>query len=148
MIEVALRFDDVIEEYNEFSDAKRAEVYFNRLARTRSRQSSVAIATVDGDVRMLYHTADVYGGNRWEVSTDLISGLPVKRRYIPSMDELTGRKSKIRGIMLPPLIVPLELRAQLQEKAARMGKSLNDLRKEAYLRLLDEEDTILSQVVS
>lgn len=146
-IEVSIRADDVCEELNEFVSSAKATEYFYSLARKRTRYPSKVVATVDGEWRMIYCIDDVYSGNRWVVSLDLDTGLPVKRRYIPSADELTGRKSKVSGILLPPIKVSLELHTQLQERAERSGKKITEIRKQAYINFINEGDTILSDIV-
>lgn len=148
VIEISLRCDDVIEEMEEFLSSEKAEEYFYQLARKRTRLPSIVLATVDGDFRMMYHIDDAYAENRWQMSMDLTTGLPVKRRYIPSLDELTGRKSRKEGRRLPPIIVPLDVYSQLQERAQRAGVSLADLRRQAYMKLLDDNDTVLSNILS
>ena len=147
MIEVSLRADDVCEEINEFSSSARAEQFFNKLARQRTRYPSKVVATVDGEWRMIYRIDELYSSNRWELSLDLNTGLPVSRRYIPSTDELTGRKSRVSGILLPPIKVSHELYAQLQERAARAGKPITEIRKQAYRNFVRENDTILSDIL-
>jgi len=147
IIEVSVRTDDVCDELNEFISPAKAEEYFYRLARKRTRCQSHIIATVNGEWRMIYRIDDVYSGNRWQLSLDLITGLPVKRRYVPSNDELTGRKAKVSGIVLPPIKITHALHAQLQEQAHRAGKTLNEIRKQAYKNFLNSGDTILSDIM-
>ncbi len=147
MYETWLRCDDVIEEHNEFSDPGRAEENFYKLARNRTRYPSFAMATADGEVRLLYHTDELYARNRWEISLDLSTGLPVKRRYIPSTDELTGRKPVKEGVLLPPMLIPQDLMARLQDKAHQTGRKIQDIRLDAYRKIVNEDDTILSEIV-
>lgn len=147
MIEVSIRSDDICDELDEFISSAKAEEYFYTLARRRTRYPSNVIATVDGDWRMIYRIDDVYASNRWQLSLDLNTGLPVKRRYIPSNNELTGRKSKTTGVNLPAIKVNREIYAQLQEAAMRSGKSITEIRKQAYNNFINEGDTILLKIV-
>jgi sugar-specific transcriptional regulator TrmB len=147
LIEVSLRFDDVCDEITEFSSSAKAEAYFYKLARQRTRYPSKVIATVDGEWRMIYRIDELYSSNRWELSLDLHTGLPVSRRYIPSTDELTGRKSRVSGVLLPPIKVNTELYAQLQERATRAGKTITEIRKQAYRNFVNESDTILLDIL-
>lgn len=148
MIEVTLRCDDVIEEYDEFVLPEKAENYFFSLCRKRTRIPSIVVATVDGDVRMLYHVDDAYASNRWEISTDLLTGLPVKRRYIPSAQELSGRKGSLKaGVRLPVVTVPVSVSVKLKELAQERRMPVHALMQEAIKKYLNEDDTILSKIL-
>lgn len=147
LIEVSVRADDVCDEMNEFSSSSKAEECFYRLARQRTKYPTQVVATVNGEWRMIYRIDNEYANNRWILSMDLETGLPVKRKYIPSNDELTGRKSKIIGTLLPPIKVDMDTYAMLQEKARSAGLSLNEIRKRAYKNLINENDTILSDIL-
>ena len=148
IIEVSIRGQDSCEDSEDFTDPKEAETYFYKLVRKRTRFQLWVQATVDGEIRIQYHITDEYAGNRWQISTELETGLAVKRRYIASTDELTGRKPKIQGRKLPPIMVPTIMYAQLVEKADRAGIPLSVLRREAYQKVIDESDTILSEIVT
>ena len=147
MIEVSLRIDEIIDEMSEFNDPLKAERYFYELARKRTKLPYIVMATVDGEPRWIYHIDTLYSENRWGLSLDLMTGLAVTRRYIPSHDELSGRKPTRTGRRLPPMVVDLNMYSQLHERAQRAGITLADLRREAYRKLLDEGDTILSEIL-
>jgi hypothetical protein len=147
MIEISLRCDDVVEEVTSFTSYIEAEEYFYLLARRRTAYPSSVVATIDGDWRMIYRIDDVYGSNRWLLSLDITSGLPVKRRYIPSMNELTGRKVKCVGVKLSAMRISNEIYAKLMTISEKSKMPLVDIRRQAYNEFTNKYDTILNEVL-
>jgi hypothetical protein len=137
-----------MEEYDSTTNAVEAERIFYKFARQRTRIPSYTLCTVDGEIRMMYHIDDVYCANRWSVSLDLVTGLRVKRRYIPSSEELLGRKGTSFGKRMPPIKAPLNIISQLNEIADRTGRTLSDVRLDAYRAYINAGDTILFQALN
>jgi hypothetical protein len=145
--EISIRCDEAQEEYDSTTNAVEAEQIFYKFARQRTRIPSYVLCTLDGEIRMLYHIDDVYAANRWSISLDLVTGLHVRRRYIPSSEELLGRKGTSFGKRMQPIKAPLNIISQLNEIADRTGRTLNDVRLDAYRAYISSGDTILFDVV-
>ena len=141
--EISIRCDESVGEMDSTTSSARAEKIFCEYARRRTRIPSQVICTMDGDIMMLYHIDDVYAANRWSISRDLDTGLPIKRRYLPSSDELMGRKGTAAGKRMPPIKAPLNLIAKLNDLAQQTGRTLNDVRLAAYNAYIENGDTIL-----
>lgn len=145
--EISIRCDEAVEEYDSTTNAVEAEKIFFKFARRRTRIPSYVLCTFDGEIRMMYHIDDVYAANRWAISLDLVTGLRVRRRYIPSSEELLGRKGTSFGKRMPPIKAPLNIISQLNEIADRTGRTLSDVRLDAYRAYINAGDTILFQAL-
>lgn len=145
--EISIRCDETMDEYDSTTNAVEAEKIFYKFARRRTRIPSYVLCTLDGEIRMLYHIDDVYAENRWSVSLDLVTGLHISRRYIPSSEELLGRKGTSFGKRMPPIKAPLNIISQLNEIADRTGRTLSDVRLDAYRAYINSGDTILFQAL-
>jgi hypothetical protein len=143
--EISIRCDEAVEASDSTTSPAKAEKIFYEYCRRRTRIPSQVICTADGDIMMLYHIDDVYAANRWSISRDLETGLPIKRRYLPSSEELLGRKGTAFGKRMPPIKAPLSVIAKLDEIARQTGRTLNEVRIAAYNSYIEDGDTILMQ---
>lgn len=145
-IQVSLRAKDIFDEVAEFPTFAQAEKYFYKLARKRTIYPAQIVAAIDGTPYMVYRIDDVFASNRWITSLDLITGEEIKRRYIPSAEELTGRKSKIVGIRLSNIIVPVNINSSIVDYENRTGKSVSEIVVDALQHYFQQTDTILSEL--